>query len=470
MSLIRPPSWLRLSPAATVLLALLLAAVGARPAPAQTDGGAQAGEPTAFVGVHVLPMTDPGEPVLRDRTVLVRGDRIERIGPRSEVSVPEGVRRIDGEGRYLLPGMAELHGHVPDPEERPQYTRDVLWLFLANGVTTVRGMLGHSGHLELRERAATGAIPSPKLYLAGPPFTGGSVDGPEDAERMVREQARAGWDYLKVQEGMNPEEYAAMARTARELEMPFVGHVPNEVGLEAVLESGQETIDHLDGYVRYLDGTSRRVPREAIDGVVARTREAGVWVVPTMALWETLVGAAGTETLTRYTELRYVPPGMAENWIETQSRRRSSESFDPAAAERVIENRMRLLRAFHEADARVVFGTDAPQQFSVPGFSVHREIDRMEEAGMDPYAVLRSATSAAGEYFAGKDRFGTIESGARADLVLVGADPLEDLDRLQDPDGVMVRGRWIARPEIEEQLERIAESYGRAEGADWGQF
>lgn len=437
---------------------------------AQGDAGSDPPSVTAFVGVHVVPMTDRSEPVLENRTVIVRGDRIVRVGAVSEVDVPEGARRVEGEGRYLIPGMAELHGHVPDPEERPRYTRDVLWLFLANGVTTVRGMLGHPGQLELRERTNTGSLPGPTLYLAGPPFTGGSVDSPEDAAQMVRDQAAAGWDYLKVLEGMNRAEYDAMVEAAREEGMPFVGHVPNDVGLLRVLESGQGTIDHLDGYVDYLNGAERSVPASELQEAVRRTQEAGVGVVPTMALWETLVGATATDVLTRYSELRYMPPGMVQNWIETQNERRSGEDFDPEGAERIIENRNRLLSAFHEADAQILFGTDAPQQFSVPGFSIHREIDRMAEAGMDPYAILHSGTSASGSYFSDHDRFGTIEPDARADLVLLEGNPLEDPDRLRNPAGVMARGRWYPRARLQEELGRISERHAEGEGGDWGQY
>lgn len=455
--------------ASAVLSAVLVLAV-ASGSFAQGDAASDAPSVTAFVGVHVLPMTDRSDPVRENRTVIVRGDRIVRVGAVSEVNVPESARRVEGEGRYLMPGMAELHGHVPSPEDRPQYTRDVLWLFLANGVTTVRGMLGNPGQLELRDRTNTGSIPGPTLYLAGPPFTGGSVDSPEDAAQMVRDQASAGWDYLKVLEGMNRAEYDAMVEAAREAGMPFVGHVPNDVGLLRVLESGQETIDHLDGYVQYLNGAERRVPDSELEEIVRRTQEAGIGVVPTMALWETLVGATATDVLTRYPELRYMPSGMVRNWIETQNERRSGESFDPDVAERIVENRNRLLAAFHETDAQILFGTDAPQQFSVPGFSIHREIDRMVEAGMDPYAILRSGTSAPGSYFAHHDRFGTIEPDARADLVLLEENPLADLDRLRDPAGVMSRGRWYPRARLQEELGRISTRHAEGDGGDWGQY
>ena len=253
-------------------------------------------EPIAFVNVNVIPMT--GERVIEGQTVLVRDGRIATIGAAGEVSVPEDARRVDGEGRYLIPGWAEMHGHIPSPASDPSFTENVLFLYLANGVTTVRGMQGRPGQLALRERANSGRIYSPSLYLAGPPFTGGSVGSPEEARQMVRQQKRDNWDLLKVLEGMSREEYDAMAETAREVEMPFAGHVPNGIDLLHVIESGQETIDHLDGYIEHLNGEEGPVDEAQLEGVVRQTREAGVGVVPTMALWEVLQGAATLPSLT----------------------------------------------------------------------------------------------------------------------------------------------------------------------------
>lgn len=410
---------------------------------------------TAFTDVNVLPMDR--ERVLEGQTVIVRGDRIAEVGPAGDVAVPDGAREIDGQGQYLVPGFAELHGHIPNPNSQPSYTNDILFMYLANGVTTVRGMQGRSGQLELRKQANAGEILSPTLYLAGPPFTGNSVDGPDDARRMVRDQEEAGWDYLKVLEGMSAGEYDAMAQTARRVEIPYVGHVPNDVGLARVLEAGQETIDHLDGYMQYLNGAEREVPEQELQEVVQRTNEAGVCVVPTMALWETLQGTAALETLETMAGLEYMPPDLVNDW--TESHRRRLDDVDESTAQQVIENRMRLLTVMNEGDACILFGTDSPQQFSVPGFSIHREIQRMEEAGMTPYEILASGTRAVGEYFSDKDDFGTVAAGQRADLILLGANPLEDIGHLEQPAGVMVRGQWLSEAEIQQGLEEIARSY-----------
>jgi len=436
------------------LLALLLLSVLGPPARAQQAADTAAA--TAFVNVAVVPMDR--ERVLPDQTVIVRGGRIVAVGPAAGTAVPEGATRIDGRGKYLLPGLAEMHGHVPPPTAPATETENVLFLYVANGITTVRGMLGAPGQLELRERARTGAIVAPNLYLAGPSFNGNSVNSPADAERMVREQKREGWDLLKVHPGLTREEYDAMARTAREVGIRFGGHVPEDVGLLHAIEMGQETFDHMDGYAEHLRGDEGPLDPAALADVVRRTRAANAWVVPTSALWETLIGATPLDTLRAFPELEYMPPRTVESWVAAHEKRLADPQFDAAAARRLAANRVQILRALHEGGVRVLMGTDAPQQFSVPGFSLHRELRKMAESGMSPYDIIATGTRNVGAYFAA-DRFGTVAPGERADLLLVDGNPLESLDNLARLSGVMVRGRWLPRAEIEARLAKIAAGY-----------
>ncbi len=444
------------------LLLVLLTLIGAGALAEARAQDAQDAAVTAFVDVHVLPMNGEhveGERVVQNQTVIVRDGRIAEVGPSGEVEVPEGARRIEGAGLYLAPGLAEMHGHIPSPEEAPEFTETVLFLYLANGVTTVRGMQGQPGQLDLRAEANAGAILSPTLYLAGPAFTGNSVGSPEEARQRARAQAEEGWDLLKVLGGMTRDEYDAMAEAAREAGLPFAGHVPQDVGLMHALEQGQATLDHLDGYIAYLDGAEGPVDEARLAEAVQRTREAGVAVVPTMALWETLQGTADLDVLTGYPELQYMPPEQVEGWTQSHAERLQNPDLDEAAARQVIDNRMRLLEALHEGGVLILMGSDAPQQFSVPGFSLRHEVERMAEAGMTPYDILKSGTQSVGAYFADKDDFGTVEAGARADLILLEENPLEDADHLWEQAGVMVRGRWLPADEIQARLQQIAASY-----------
>jgi len=405
-----------------------------------------------IVGATVIPMDS--DAVLQDHTIVIRGDRIVSVGPSTGTAVPEGSVVIDGTGRFVVPGLAEMHGHIPSPNQSQEFIDDVLFLYVANGVTTVRGMLGYSGQLSLKDRVLTGANIGPTLYLAGPSFNGGSVSSAEDAERKVRQQAEEGWDLIKIHPGVPLDAYDRMAKTAHELGMRFGGHVPEDVGLLHALETGQETFDHIDGYTVYLGSAEREVSDQDLRTIAGKTRDAGAWIVPTMALWETLWGTADLAVMSSYEELKYMPLSIVESWKSNVQRR--AGQTDRAAADRVIETRMRLLKIMQEEGVKILFGTDAPQLFSVPGFSVHRETKRMVDTGLSPYEILASATRNVGEYFSNEDSFGTISAGQRADLLVLDANPLEDITNLSRRAGVVLRGRWIPESEIQERLERMA--------------
>lgn len=428
----------------TLLAGLALAGLRADAAPAETF---------AFVDVTVLPMQ--GEQVLRGQTVLVQGDRIAAIAPTAAMTIPADARKIDGRGKFLMPGLAEMHGHNPPPGSSPQYVADTYFLFVANGVTTVRSMLGWPGQLELRDQVRSGALLGPNLYLAGPSFSGQSTPGPEVAERRVREQKAEGWDLLKVHPGLTRASYDAMATTARAVGIDFAGHIPADVGLLHAIERGQRTIDHLDGYIEYLKGDAGPLEAESLADAVRRTREAGIAVVPTMELWEAILGADERSEVFGRPELKYMPRALVEQWKAGYERRLAGKGFDLAKARRMADNRKVLLKALADGGVDILFGTDAPQTFSVPGFSIHREAAAMEAAGMNRMAILRSATSAVGEHGKSWDNFGTVTPGARADLLLLDANPLENLAAIQRRVGVMVRGRWLPESEIQRGLSEI---------------
>lgn len=412
---------------------------------------------TAFVDVTVVPMD--ADRILTNYTVLVEGDRIIAVGPNDEVMIPSGARRIDGTAKYLMPGLAEMHGHIPPPSEPDSEIENVLFLYVANGITTVRGMLGYPGQLALKERALTGDLLSPTLYLAGPSFSGDSIDSPEAAVRRVQKQKQENWDLLKIHPGLTLDEYDAMARTARELDIDFGGHVPVDVGIEHAIEMGQRTFDHLDGYVDFVHGAEGPVDRVMLGAIIRKTRDAGAWVVPTMVLWEIVLGVANLDEMRLWPELKYVSRRTVAGWVRAFENRSSGVQFDRTASLNTARARMEILSSMNAAGVHILMGTDAPQQFSVPGFSLHREIDKMTEAGMSPYEVLRSGTFNVGEYFSDKDGFGTIAVGKRADMILVDGNPLESVLNISRRSGVMVRGQWLSEELIQRKLAEVAASY-----------
>jgi imidazolonepropionase-like amidohydrolase len=221
---------------------------------------------------------------------------------------------------------------------------------------------------------------------------------------------------------------------------------------------GQETIDHVDGYVEHLGADGAPLDEAKLAEAVRLTKKSGAWIVPTMALWETLLGVTAVEQLVGYPELKYMPAQQVRAWEKAHVARQAAPQFDRRKAELTAANRRRILKALYDGGVPVIFGTDAPQQFSVPGFSVHREMALMRASGLTPYQILLTATRNAGEYHKNKARFGTVTAGGRADLILVGGDPLQDLSNVARRAGVMVRGRWLAEEEIQKRLAGIEAS------------
>jgi len=451
------------------LFAILVATISCSEVQAPTDGGGRA--VTAFVGVNVVPMDS--ERVVENQTVLVENGHIAAFGPVGDVEIPEGATRIDGAGKYLMPGLAEMHGHLPNPDLPEAVTENVLFLYVANGVTTVRGMQGHASQIPLRARIERGELVGPRLILGSPSMSGESVKTVEDARRLVREYKEAGFDLLKVHENLSPEVYDAIASTAKEIGIPFGGHVTDTVGLFHALSAGQTTIDHLDNYVEALvpEGESpqeapgllgaeqllSRIDESRLPQVVQATLDADASVVPTMVLWESGIYATrpSADLREERTEVRYMPKDMVERWVQAVDERVSSS--DPEMLRRLAELRRRILTALHQGGVRILLGTDSPQIFSVPGFSIHREMQFYVDSGMTPYEVLSSGTRVVGDYFG--ENFGAIAVGEGADLILVDGNPLEDVKNVSRISGVMARGRYVSREEIQKKLEAIAAAY-----------
>lgn len=454
-----------------LLLTVLILPVGA----ACEQPPAEEVDATVFENVNVVPMDR--ETILENHTVIVEDGRITMVGPSDEAEVPAGATRIDGNGRYLMPGLAEMHGHVPGPDN-PEYAEGVLFLYVSNGVTTVRNMAGHPYHLELKEQIERGEITGPTIYAASPWMSSEQAPTPEDADRLVREYKNAGFDLLKMG-SISPEVYQQMAETANEVDIPFGGHIPEGVGLVNALEAGQASIDHYDRYVEFLvpedvdwgdrssgffgSGVVDLVDMDRIPEAVERTIEAGTWNVPTLSLVEHLADPTPPEEMIQWPEMQYMPQNILDGWVESKHNFRERDDFQPEAAQRLVEIRRMLTRALHDGGAPIALGSDAPQFFNVPGFSIHHEMRMMVDAGLTPYEVLVTGTRNPAIYFDTPEDFGTVQENRRADLILLEANPLEDISNVQQRVGVMVRGVWWPEDEIQQRLGEIAETVRREE-------
>ncbi len=420
--------------------------------------------------VNVLTMDDEG--ILTGQTVVIVDGFIEWVGAADEAVLPDGATVIEGD-YYVMPGLAEMHGHIPGAGQGRQYAEDMLALYVAQGVTFVRSMAGNPLHLELREAVERGVLLGPRIMSASPSFSGGSAPDVETARARVNEHFEAGHDLLKVATGMSLEVFNAMADEANALGIEFSGHIPFSVGLLRALEAPYGTIDHLDRYMEFLAGDpedredpptiwfgydlAHQVDEARIREAARLTVEAGVGNTPTNTLLENVFNPdLSTETMRQWPGMDILPSGMVENWSERVDESRAGPAYDPDQARRFLEIRKQLTRTlYEEGPDLLLLGADAPQIFNPPGFSVHRELEIKVDAGLTPFEALRTGTVNVGHYLGEQDRTGKVLPGFHADLLLLSVNPLETLPFGHAIEGVIRQGAYLSRQEIDELLQEI---------------
>jgi hypothetical protein len=469
------------------LAALMLApAVLAMQARAQASRGALAPGTFAIANVALIAMT--ADAVVSPATVVVRDGRIVAAGPAASVRIPGDARRIDGAGKFVMPGLADMHTHLYSDDEVPDsLAGDELGVMVANGITAARLMIGTPNHLVLRREIEGGRLLGPQLWVASPQFTGRKevnarvVTTPGDARTAVREVADAGYDFIKLTLLISPDVYDAIVEQAALRALPVVGHVDPRVGVPHALASRQH-IDHLDNYLETVlaDAAPSRVsvsdrgvfqPRnwesldhvddrkvEAIAGVTARSR---TYTTPTLTLFKLAFGLGQSdEEIRSRPDWAMMPPGARALYLGARERYWKSP---PSEARRMrwIAVRNRLVKAIADSGGRIMAGSDAPEWFLGYGFTLHRELESLVAAGLTPYQALVAATRTPAEFLGATAEWGTIEVGKRADLVLLSANPLVDIRNTTRIQGVVVGGRWLERPELD-QLIRAGSRVGSA--------
>ncbi|MDX8030178.1 amidohydrolase family protein [Lentzea sp. BCCO 10_0856] len=464
--------------------ALGAVALGAVGQPAMAASGV-----TVLRGATLVDGT--GRSPVHDATVVLAGDRILAAGRHRDI--PRGVRVIDLAGKYVIPGLWDLHTHATFLEDT------VAPLHVVQGVTGIREMWGQPETHDTRRRIESGEILGPRMVIASAIVDGpgsiwpGSdvVRTPQEARAAVRRAKDEGADFVKVYSFLSPECYAAIAAEARRLRIPFAGHVPARVPVQDAL--AQHTHEHLYNLFTSTSDNAdtlyaqlRAMPDDPADpnwwgrhgGRIeraavathspARARrlfaamvERGTWQSPTLFVERNM--SRSPETITNdpvaLERMRYVPVALREQWQTIMSGRPTRTPEQVAELRMFGDARMRLLREMHEAGVGVVAGTDAGFAYVFPGFSLHDELALLVQAGLSPTAALRAATSEAARCLGLEHETGTVTPGKQADLVVLDADPLRDITNVSRVHAVVSRGRYLGpadRARILQEIEAAA--------------
>jgi hypothetical protein len=413
-----------------------------------------------FRSVNVVPMD--GEHVLTGRDVLVDRGRIVAIAETGTLAA-SAAAVVEGQGRFLMPGLIDMHVHLPTDSAGQESMLEVL---AANGVTTVLNLRGTPAHLRLRETVERGDVVGPTVYTSGPyisnaPFFSPS---PEEAAAAVREQKKAGYDVIKIHGDFSRDAYRSVIRAARRARLKVVGHAPRNIGMDPIFEERQDALAHVEEfiYAYYRFGRNERgVPADADSltrSVAARTRAAGVQVIANLTAYHGIwKQAEDVRPLLARPEMAYVPAAIRDDWQPDRNTYVRRFGGSPRPFEEWYGLLRKLVAALDGADVPLMAGTDTPIPCVVPGFSLHDEVQDLVAAGLTPYRALRAATIAPARFLDENGAFGTVGESKRADLILVERNPLEDVRAVARPAGVMLRGRWLDRKALDARLAAVAE-------------
>lgn len=419
----------------------------------------------AIKNVNIISMTSTNE-VINNATIVIDSQKIISINQ----SIPGNVQIIDGHGKWLIPGLIDMHVHIPvDGHFNTKYptraasvftsTQDVMTPFIANGVTTVFELNARAGHFGQRNEILRGDVIGPRMALAAM-INGGNGDGriantPSDGRQSVRMAKAEGYEFIKVYSHLDVETYKAIVDEAEKLQMKVVGHIPNSFRGEIA----EALVPHfgLAAHAEEFFKQAEYVPTDP-KHIASLARANGTWLTPTLVV---MVSAAAQgrsiNEVSRQTALQYVHPLLQDKWLTANNYHKNATEKSIARLERIIDFNKRLVRAFKEAGVPIVAGTDAGSSGVIWGFSLHDELELLVDAGLTPGEALASATRLPATWLGIDSVTGTIEVGKFADLVLLDANPLTDIRNTLKIAGVFINGRWVDRSGMEKMLSDLSE-------------
>ena len=412
-----------------------------------------------------------------DQTVVLERNRIYSVGPSKSAKYPRNADSVNCKGGYLIPGLWDMHVHLAFGDWFPDAKDISLPLFIANGVTSVRDMGSDLDVVEdWRNEIEAGRMIGPRIFTSGPMLDGPkprfpssiAIATPEDGRRAVDKLKERGVDFIKLQSLIPREAVPAIAEEAKKQEIAFEGHVPDAMRASEMSEAGMKSFEHLIGIFEgsspaeedFLKGgktegkflaTFDEARAASLAALLARNH---TWQCPTL-VWERGGNLLDVSDFSADTRVKYVPaPWKSKTWKRfTDEITQGYGSDDLATRKKFVEKELELVRMLHKAGVEFLAGTDTPAGVHIfPGFSLHEELQRFVAAGFTPLEALQTATLNPARFFGMQEQLGTIEEGKLADLVLLSANPLEDISNTQKVAGVFVNGRYFYHAEIEKML------------------
>lgn len=464
------------------LLATLLAVLG--------FSAAESSQSLAITHVTVIDAT--GRPPQLDQTVLIDGGRITAIDAAAKIKIPKNARVIDASGKFLLPGLWDMHVHLAGINADPSWSKQVLLpLLLANGITGVRDMGGDlEALLSWQHDIESGVLLGPHIVAAGPFLAASGKKTPEQYPVANAEEARAavdelkkrGANFIKIITMPSRDAFFAVADECKKQNISFVGHLPFEIGAKEASDAGMHSIEHLLYSAFALSFSSKEAelrPRlviaekngdaaswEAIaheaDATYGTEKAAelfqtlkknGTWVTPTLASLD----------ITSHPEnwkmddplLGFVPPAMAKEWRDSVNDMEMKQRAGWLA--RQASNDWKLTGELHRAGVPLLAGSDSLDPFVFPGDSLHHELFELVRAGFTPMEAVQAATRGAAQFLGREKELGTVESGHEADLVLLNANPIENIENTRKIEAVVRHGNYYDRAALDRLLARAKE-------------
>ncbi|AHF08535.1 hypothetical protein DESME_07755 [Desulfitobacterium metallireducens DSM 15288] len=417
-----------------------------------------------FKDVNIIPMDQEG--IIKHQNVFIQNGVIKKILNAGEESIPREAIYINGsKGKYLIAGLADMHVHIV-------HSNDLL-LFISKGITTVRNMGSfYAGkyhfHLRLKNKVNNQEVIGPQIYTAGSMLCGSTSMIPlickqlktkDDIRRVILKEKQAGYDFIKIHDGLSLAQYSDVLRIAHESGMDVAGHLPDEVTLNSALNLRQRSIEHLMGYINAFKD-DWVIKKDEIDQYIRTTKEHDVWNCPTMISFQRIQSFKRSIEFEEEDELKLVPPLARWLWrYFTWKRDREGEKKGYKYPQKCLPYVKETIQKLYEANCNLLLGTDTHLPYIIPGFATHRELENLVSCGISPYQALKTATYNAAKFLNKLDEFGTVSEGKRADLILLDQNPLDNIHNMKTQLGVMVNGRWITQISIENILQEIRNHY-----------